>query len=95
VCNVANKGRVAAADEARLTSSLADVTQALHQCVPGPAPSMTLRFDSAGVLTGFGVDYGGDDEGSNSACVDSINQRMPVVTYPGPATVRCAERCAR
>jgi hypothetical protein len=84
-----------AADEARLTASLAEVTNALHQCVPGPAPSMTLRFDSTGVLTGFGVDHAGEDEGGSSACVDSINGRMPAASYPGPATVRCTERCAR
>jgi hypothetical protein len=96
VCNVANKGRVAAADEARLTTSLAEVTNALHQCLPDASPSMTLRFDSTGVLTGFGVDHAADDDrGGDASCIDSINRRTPKVAYPGPATVRCVERCAR
>jgi hypothetical protein len=93
-CTVATKGRMAAADEARLTQGLADVTESLHQCIGPRIPPMTLRFDSAGTITGFGVPH---EPGGITAdsCVDAINLRVPAVSYPGPAAVRCAERCRR
>lgn len=93
-CAVGQKGRVPAAEEARLTQQLADVTEALHQCVGGRIPSMTLRFDSTGTITGFGVAH---DPGGLTAdsCIDSINTRMPAVSYPGPAALRCTEHCKR
>ena len=97
VCNVANvayRHRVQPADEARLTQGLADVTQALHQCVAGRVPSLTLRFDSGARLTGFGVDADHYSMGAD-ACIDSVNQRMPAVSYPGPSTLRCYEHCRR
>ncbi|MDF2693373.1 MAG: hypothetical protein K0S65_1756 [Labilithrix sp.] len=92
VCHVANKGRVAPPDEERLTSSLAEVAQAIHACVRGQAPSLTLRFDSTGALTALGVDHTAEE--GDAACLDAVNQRRPSVSYPGPATVRCVERCA-
>ncbi len=91
VCVAPQKGRVAPEDEARLAQGLADVTQSLHECVAGPIPSMTLRFDSTAALTGFGVAYDGGD--TRNSCIDAINMRHPSVTYPGPATLRCSERC--
>jgi hypothetical protein len=93
-CAVGNKGRVPAAEEARLTQQLADVTEALHQCVGGRIPSMLLRFDSTGTITSFGVAH---DPGGMTAdsCIDSINLRMPAVSYPGPAALRCNEHCKR
>lgn len=96
VCNVAQKGRVAPDDETRFTSGLVEVTEALRQCrLGGKPPSYTLRFDSSGALTGFGVDHVPEEEGGDAACIEAVNQRRPAITYPGPATVRCTERCAR
>lgn len=93
-CSVGQKGRIAAADEARLTQGLADVTESLHECFGGRIPSMTLRFDSTGTITGFGVAH---ETGGMTAdsCVDSINHRMPAVSYPGPVALRCSEHCGR
>jgi hypothetical protein len=94
VCHVATKGRAAPADEARLTSSLAEETRVIRECVRGPAPSMTLRFDSTGTLTGFGVDQAPEESGEAASCIEAINLRRPAVSYPGPSTLRCVERCA-
>jgi hypothetical protein len=93
-CAVGNRGRVPAAEEARLTQQLADVTEALRQCVGERIPSMLLRFDSTGTITSFGVAH---DPGGMTAdsCIESINQRMPAVSYPGPAALRCTEHCKR
>jgi hypothetical protein len=90
VCNVAHVGRMAAAEEARFTSALGEVTQSLHQCVRGSIPSMTLRFDSQGALTHFGLDA---EETSEGTCVESARYHRPALTFRGPSTVRCAERC--
>ncbi len=92
VCNVAQKGRVTPADEQRLTGELAEVMSSLRSCGQGTAtPSLTMRFDSTATLTGFGVDA---ERGNEGACVDSIRQRHPSVTFQGPATLRCFEHCA-
>ena len=49
-----------------------------------------MRFDSGATLTEFGVDA---ERGNEGACVDALRQQRPAVTYQGPATLRCAERC--
>jgi hypothetical protein len=53
---------------------------------------MTLRFDSAGALTYFGVEEG---EGADEKCASALNAYRPSITYSGPSTVRCAEQCRR
>lgn len=89
VCMVAQKGRAAQADEQRLAGELSGVLGALRLCGNGQN-SLTMRFDSGATLTGFGVDA---ERGNEGACVDAIRQQRPAVTYQGPATLRCAERC--
>jgi hypothetical protein len=97
VCHVANRGRVPAADETRLSNALAGVTNALHACVRGAMPTMTLRFDSQGSLTYFGVDEEGGEDGvsGEATCVEAARRQKPAVTFAGPSTVRCVERCGR
>jgi pyruvate/2-oxoglutarate dehydrogenase complex dihydrolipoamide acyltransferase (E2) component len=87
-CFVAQKGRVAPADEQRLAGELADALSSLRGC--GPGNSLTIRFDSTGQLTEFGV---AADRGAENACVDSVRQKKPNVSYPGPSTLRCYEKC--
>ncbi|MBX3228016.1 MAG: hypothetical protein KIT84_27675 [Labilithrix sp.] len=91
VCYVANKGRVAPADEQRLAGELASELTLLRSCGSSNVrPSLTLRFESSGQLTGFGVDA---ERGNEGACVNTVREHRPAVTYPGPATLRCSERC--
>jgi hypothetical protein len=87
-CFVAQKGRVPPADEQRLAGELADALSSLRAC--GPGNSLTIRFDSTGQLTEFGV---AADRGAENACVDSVRQKKPNVSYPGPSTLRCYEKC--
>jgi hypothetical protein len=68
--------------------------QSIHACVHGASPTLTLRFDSQGMLTHFGMDADADD-GADAACLDTMRSHRPAVTFPGPATVRCGERCTR
>ena len=98
VCNVANRGRVAAADEARFTAALAAQTEALHACTRGRIPSMTLRFDSQGTLTSFGVAVDDTADGApEEVCLETAQRQKPAIEFAGPSTVRCAEaaRCGR
>jgi hypothetical protein len=89
---------MAAADESRFTSALAGATGALRSCLSHTSrehlPSLTLRFNSQGTLTHFGVAEEDVAEGvSNEACVDAVRKQEPNLTFAGPATVRCGERC--
>lgn len=88
-CFVAQKGRVSPADEQRLAGDLSDALSSLRAC--GSGNSLTIRFDSGGQLTEFGVDA---ERGSEGSCVQSVRQKRPNVSYPGPSTLRCYERCA-
>ena len=87
-CFVAQKGRVAPAEEQRLATDLAEPLSALRSC--GSGNSLTIRFDSAGQLTEFGVDA---ERGQEGACVQAVRQKQPAVSFPGPSTLRCSERC--
>jgi hypothetical protein len=87
-CFVAQKGRVAPADEQRLAGDLADALSSLRAC--GPGNSLTIRFDSGGQLTEFGV---AADRGAENSCIDSVRQKKPNVSFPGPSTLRCYEKC--
>jgi len=92
VCFAANRGRVAPVEEQRLGNELAGELTQLRGCGSANArPSLTLRFDSAAALTGFGVDA---ERGNEGACVNAIREHRPAVSYPGPATLRCSEKCA-
>lgn len=87
VCNLADaKGRMAPDMEQKFTTALANDIETLRGC--SWRSSLTLRFDSAGTLTEYGVD------GEENACVTSVRGHHPELSYPGPAIVRCAERCA-
>lgn len=87
VCNLANaKGRMAPEMEQKFTAALATDIETLRGC--SWRSSLTLRFDSAGALTEYGVD------GEENACVSSVRGHHPELSYPGPAIVRCAERCS-
>ena len=92
-CTVAHRGPIGAAEEARFTAALADVTSTLHDCASGPIPSMTLRFGSQGALTHFGVEE--EAGGSDPRCIDAVRSARPPIQFAGPSTVRCAERCPR
>jgi hypothetical protein len=92
VCVVPHRGRIARADEARLATGLAPTIEALHGCTPGSPARLTLRFDSAGKLTGFGAEA---DDTDDTPCLSSIRAQMPPVTLAGPVTVRCTESCPR
>ncbi|MFO0739185.1 MAG: hypothetical protein U0270_25025 [Labilithrix sp.] len=87
-CFVAQKGRVTPQEEQRLASDLSEALTSLRGC--GAGNSLTIRFDSGGQLTEFGVDA---ERGNEGACVQSVRQKRPSVTYPGPSTLRCYERC--
>lgn len=87
-CFVAQKGRVAPADEQKLASDLSDALTSLRAC--GPGNSLTLRFDSTGQMSEFGVAV---ERGNESACIDSVRAKKPAVSYPGPSTLRCYEKC--
>ena len=88
VCNLADaKGRMAADAEQRFTAILAEDVQTARSCAP--RSSFTLRFDSSGALTEYGVDA------EESSCIDTLRGHRPAITYPGPAIVRCAEHCRR
>jgi hypothetical protein len=93
VCNVALRKRVPAADEARFAAALADPLRALHACARHGAPPMTLRFDSAGALTYFGVEEDEANEHDPDGCASQVRGLRPSITYAGPSTVRCAEQC--
>lgn len=87
VCNLADaKGRMASDMEQKFTAVLANDIETLRGCTQ--RSSLTLRFDSAGALTEYGVD------GDENACVSSVRGHHPELSYPGPAIVRCAERCS-
>lgn len=87
VCNLADaKGRMASDMEQKFTAVLANDIETLRGC--SQRSSLTLRFDSTGALTEYGVD------GEENACVSSVRGHHPELSYPGPAIVRCAERCA-
>jgi hypothetical protein len=88
VCYIAQHGRVPPADEQKLASDLSQSLSALRAC--GPGNSLTLRFDSTGQLSEFGV---AADRGNESACTDGVRSSKPTVSYPGPSTLRCSERC--
>jgi hypothetical protein len=93
VCVQPNIGRLQTADEARLTSGLAETARAIEHCYPNkPTHTFQLRFNSASTLTGFGVDI--DDE-DGPPCMVDIRARMPEITMAGPSTVRCTEKCKR
>lgn len=87
-CYVAQKGRVTPQEEQRLTTDLSDALTSLRAC--GPNNSLTIRFDSGGQLTEFGVDA---ERGGEGSCVQAVRQKRPTVSYPGPSTLRCYERC--
>lgn len=87
-CFVAQKGRVTPQEEQRLANDLSEALTSLRGC--GSGNSLTIRFDSGGQLTEFGVDA---ERGNEGACVQSVRQKRPSVTYPGPSTLRCYERC--
>lgn len=90
-CFIANKGRVTPAEEQRLQGELAGELTQLRGCGSATArPSLTLRFDSTAKLTEFGIDA---ERGNEGACVNSLREHHPSVTYPGPATLRCSQRC--
>ena len=88
-CFVAQRGRVTPQEEQRLATDLSDALTSLRAC--GPGNSLTIRFDSGGQLTEFGVDA---ERGNEGACVQTVRQMHPNVSYPGPSTLRCYERCA-
>jgi hypothetical protein len=88
--------RVNADTEAKITSAVSNEMSQLHNCTHGgPAPSLTLRFDSAGELTEFGVDDEHSRVNNSAGCVDAVRSRRPSLSFPGPATLRCSERCGR
>lgn len=87
-CFIAQRGRVAPADEQKLAGDLNDALTSLRAC--GPGNSLTLRFDSTGQITEFGV---AAERGNESACIDSVRAKKPAVSYPGPSTLRCYEKC--
>jgi hypothetical protein len=86
--------RVNADTESKIASAVSSEMSQLHNCTHGgPAPSLTLRFDSAGELTEFGID---DEHSRNErGCVESVRSHRPALSFPGPATLRCSERCDR
>lgn len=87
----AARGAVPVAEDERLAPALAETFQSLRGCISsGRTPSLTLRFDSSSTLTGFGVD---DERSGDAPCVEAIRQRWPNVSFAGPATLRCVERC--
>jgi len=91
VCYVANKGRLPPAEEQRLGGELANELATLRGCGSANArPSLTLRFDSSAKLTQFGIDA---ERGNEGACVNTMRDRLPAVTFQGPATLRCSEKC--
>ncbi len=98
VCTNAHpRARISPDAEARIGAAVAGELSQLRGCTGGRAPSLTLRFDSAGELTEFGI----DDERSRryvtgaAACVEALRSHRPAISYPGPATLRCSERCKR
>jgi len=92
-CVQPNVGRLNQADEARLTSGLADTANAVEACYPNRrSHTFQLRFNSASNLTGFGVDIDSQD---GPPCMSSIRQRFPALTMAGPSTIRCHEKCRR
>lgn len=91
VCVEPHHGRIAQADEARLSSGLADTMQELRSCVRRTR-AVTLRFDGTSALTHFGVDA---DDVNEPMCLTAIRDRRPALAMPGPITVRCSERCER
>jgi len=95
VCtNAHSRVRLAPADEQKLTSALASELDTLQKCTPqGQPPGLTLRFDSTGTLTHFGVDD--ERHSADGMCVDGVRSHKPTLSFPGPSTVRCGERCGR
>lgn len=88
VCNLADaRGRMATDAEARFTAALADDVQTARGC--SSHASFTLRFDSTGTLTEYGIDA------EENACINTLRGHRPALTYPGPAIARCAEHCKR
>lgn len=88
--------RVNADTEAKITSAVSNEMSQLHNCTHGgPAPSLTLRFDSTGELTEFGVDDEHSRVNNAAGCVDAVRTHRPALSFPGPATLRCSERCDR
>lgn len=93
-CIIPHHGAVANADEARLTSELGSTLTELHSCLggsPGGAV-LTLRFNSQSKLASMGIDVG-DPPDQERPCMESLRAQVPVVSMPGPSTVRCTERC--
>ena len=88
VCNLADaKGRMANDAEARFTAALADDVQTARGC--SSHASFTLRFDSTGALTEYGIDA------EENSCINTLRGHRPALSYPGPAIARCAEHCKR
>lgn len=105
-CYIAN-GRqrepVAADDLAKLQSALASTMAAIHQCTaasrtdnPRKSPTVNLRFGPAGQLLDVGADPTGYDS-DIADCMEAATRggSAPSISFDGPGTVRCAEKCDR
>jgi hypothetical protein len=59
---------------------------------------LNLRFGPTGALSDVGVDGTGFDDAADQCFQDIVrggSRTFPAVTYEGPSTVRCTERCDR
>ncbi len=104
-CVVAGHGTrdVAAEETAKLNSAFGSTMSALRMCAARDSsqsrrhgPTLNLRFGANNALTDVGVDGTGFDSEADD-CFQQVvrggSRSFPAVSYEGPVTVRCAERC--
>jgi hypothetical protein len=90
-------------DVSKLKIAFASTMQALRQCASQDpyarkhGPTLNLRFAGTGDLVDVGVD-GHEFYGDEEMCMTNVvrgGAANPDVKIPGPADVRCSERCDR
>ena len=82
-----------------LRGAFADTMNGMHQCTGNDgrrhrsSPVLNVRVSFEGAVTDVGVDTRGYD--TFDSCLQSVAKPIPSGTFPGPADIRCSERCEK